>query len=352
MLGLYRGVVGDALRMLDLLQPDLWVVEGGTAGPFAEPSKVPFGVRDRAMGVPGVGDARVYFETSSTVAGKNVTVIGLDWPMDRGGWIPVSSGRFLGSGRGEAIVDRSLGLEVGEALRIGHERFTVVGLAERFLSSMGDGMIALSLTDARAVQAERPAEEVRMSRDLRTVSAGAGVAADGSGGSAMATAVLIDVLPGADPEAVARTIEAWGDVSVVPHSEQEAFLLEGRLGRLRAQILTFTVLLLVITGVVVTLIVYTLTMEKLHEIAMLKLLGARNRLILKLIVQQALAIGVMAYLAAQAIGAFLFPLFPRDVVMLPADRLLYAVVLLLICLMGSALGIDRALKVEAQEVVA
>jgi hypothetical protein len=38
--------------------------------------------------------------------------------------------------------------------------------------------------------------------------------------------------------------------------------------------------------------------------------------------------------------------------MLPADRLLYAVVLLLICLVGSALGIDRALKVEAQEVVA
>ncbi len=358
MLGLYRGVVGDALRMLDLFRPDLWVVEGGTEGPFAEPSKVPFVVRDRATGVPGVARARVYFEASAVIEGENLSIMGLDWPADRGGSIPLSAGRHLGRGRGEAIVDRSLGMEIGEELRIGQERVTVVGLADRFLSSMGDGMVALSLTDARAVQAERPAGEVWMAKEsystpgspggMNTAPAGGG---DGSAG-AMATAVLVDVAPGADREAVARIIESWGDVSVVPHSAQEAYLLEGRLGRLRAQILTFTVLLLVITGVVVTLIVYTLTVEKLHEIAMLKLLGARNRMILGMIIQQALAIGLMAYLASRALGALLFPLFPRDVVLLPRDRAFFAVVLLLICLLGSALGIDRALKVDAQEVIA
>lgn len=357
MVGLYRGVVGDALRMLDLLRPDLWVVEGGTAGPFAEPSKVPFDVRDRVLGVPGVEDARVYFEASATLGATSMTVIGLDWPLDRGDWIPISAGRFLGIGRGEAIVDRSIGLELGDELRVGRERFTVVGLADRFLSSMGDGMIALSLTDARAVQSERPAAE------LRTTSArgrgpgasspdGVTLASDGGAGAAMATAVLVDVPAGTDPQTVARTIERWGDVSVVPHADQEAFLLEGRLGRLRAQILTFTVLLLLITAVVVTLIIYTLTMEKLHEIAMLKLLGARNRLILGMIIQQAAAIGVAAFVAGQAIGALVFPLFPRDVVLLPGDRVLSAIVLLSICLMASGLGIHRALRVEAQEVLA
>lgn len=358
MLGLYRGVVGDALRMLDLFQPDLWVVEGGTAGPFAEPSKVPFGVRNRANGVPGVSQARIYFEASAVIGGKSLSIMGLDWPADRGGSIPLSAGRYLGRGRGEAIVDRSLGMEMGEELRIGQERFTVVGLADRFLSSMGDGMIALSLTDAQAVQAERPAGELWMAKESFSTPGNPAGPGTGSGGGkgggagAMATAVLVDVAPGADPEAVTRIIESWGDVSVVPHSAQAVYLLEGRLGRLRAQILTFTVLLLVITGVVVTLIVYTLTVEKLHEIAMLKLLGARNRMILGMIIQQALAIGLMAFLAAQALGALLFPLFPREVVLLRGDRVFYAVVLLLICLLGSALGIDRALKVDAQEVIA
>jgi putative ABC transport system permease protein len=343
--GLYRGIVRDVLRQLDLLQADLWVVQGGTAGPFAEPSKVPFTVRDRALGVQGVAAARAYFETSIVVDEANVTVIGLDWPTDRGAWIPLSSGRFLGTGRGEAIADRSLGLEVGEELRMGRERFTVVGLADRFLSSMGDGMIALSLTDAVIVQSERPAAELRMSRE-QIIPASAG------GTAAMASAVLINLEPGAAADAVARTIERWGDVSVVPDAAQQAYLIEGRLGRLRAQILTFTVLLLLITAVVITLIVYTLTMEKLHEIAMLKLLGSRNRVILGMIVQQAIAIGVAAYLAAQALGAVIFPLFPRDVVLLPADRALYAVLLLLICFIASGLGIHRALKVEAQEVLA
>ena len=116
--------------------------------------------------------------------------------------------------------------------------------------------------------------------------------------------------------------------------------------------LTFTVLLLVITAVVVTLIVYMLTMEKLHEIAMLKLLGARDRVILGMIVQQAIAIGVAGWVLAQGFGALIFPLFPRDVVLPPSDRALFGVALLGICLLASGLGISRALKVEAQEVLA
>jgi len=355
--GLYRGVVNDALRQLQLMKTDLWVVEGGTSGPFSEPSKVPFSVRDRALGVPGVASARSYFETAVTLGGTNLAVLGVDWPIDRGEWLPLAQGRYLAAARGEAIVDRSLGRAVGDVVQLGRDHFTVVGIAERFISSMGDGMIALSMADARDLQAERPVAEMRdgNAKRARLDHAARGAQSAGEPSNAanlMATAVLVDVAPGADAAEVTQTLTRWNDVNVVPHEAQEAYLLEGRLGRLRQQILTFTVLLFLITALVVTLIVYTLTMEKLHTIAMLKLLGARDRVILSLIVQQALAIGVVGFIVAQAMGAMLFPLFPRTVVLTPVDRATYAAVLLVVCIAASALGIKRALRVEAQEVLA
>ncbi len=351
MSGLYRGIVTDALRQINLMQTDLWVVEGGTAGPFAEPSRVPPGLRDRVAGVPGVENVRTYFESSVTIDGVATSVVGLDWPMDRGEWLDLVRGRYLGSGRGEVIVDASLGYDIGDEIQMGRDRYQVVGVAHRFLSSMGDGMVAASLVDVQALAAERPVAELRMA-NLDREGSGPMAPPSSEGPSTMATAVLVDVAPGADVDRLTGIIEGWGDVAVVPHRAQEDYLLDGRLGRLRAQVLTFTVLLLVITAVVVTLIVYMLTMEKLHEIAMLKLLGARDRLILGMIVQQAMAIGVAGWVLAQGFGAIVFPFFPRDVVLPPSDRALYGITLLGICLLASGLGISRALKVEAQEVLA
>lgn len=351
--GLYRGVVADALRQINLMQTDLWVVEGGTAGPFAEPSRVSFDVQSRVAGVAGAANVRTYFEATATVNGVSRSVIGLDWPTDRGEWLELTRGRHLASGRGEAIVDADMGFEVGDDIYLGRERFRVVGTAHRFLSSMGEGMVAIGLQDARDLQAERPVAEARMA-SLATSGFGATPApvSPSEQRNAMATAVLVDVAPGTNPDDLAATIERWGDVSVVRHSAQEAYLLEGRLGRLRGQILAFTVLLFAITAVVVTLIVYTLTIEKLHEIAMLKLLGARDRMILSMIVQQSMAIGVMAWITAQLLGGLIFPLFPRDVVLLPMDRVVYGVVLLVICFLASGLGVSKALRVEAQEILA
>ncbi len=41
MLGMYRGIVYEALVVIDGIGADLWVVEGGKSGPFAESSAVP-----------------------------------------------------------------------------------------------------------------------------------------------------------------------------------------------------------------------------------------------------------------------------------------------------------------------
>ena len=50
-------------------------------------------------------------------------------------------------------------------------------------------------------------------------------------------------------------------------------------------------LLTVIAAIIMALILYTLTLDKIHSIALLKLIGAPNTVILGLILQQALMLG-------------------------------------------------------------
>ncbi len=57
MIGIYNGLVADALNIVQAPQVDLWVVESGTQGPFAEASKIPGSTRDAVARLHGVKEA-------------------------------------------------------------------------------------------------------------------------------------------------------------------------------------------------------------------------------------------------------------------------------------------------------
>ncbi|MHB9138671.1 MAG: FtsX-like permease family protein, partial [Victivallaceae bacterium] len=113
----------------------------------------------------------------------------------------------------------------------------------------------------------------------------------------------------------------------------------------------FRVLLIIVSAVIMALILYTLTLDKIHDIAMLKLMGARNRVILGLILQQALLLGGLGFGIAYFIGQWLFPHFPRRVVIMPDDLVQLAVIVLAISVLSSLLGIGKALRVDPGEVL-
>ena len=117
------------------------------------------------------------------------------------------------------------------------------------------------------------------------------------------------------------------------------------------QILAFTGVLLVVMAIVISLIIYMLTMEKLHQIAMLKLIGARNGVIVSMIVQQSFLIGAGALALGLGISRLIFPFFPRRVVIDPWDFAALALAVGVDCSVASLLGIWKALKVRAQEVL-
>lgn len=371
MSGIYRGLIDDALVVVDHIGADLWVVQRDTRGPFAEISRLPANLEDRLNAVPGVASARNF--VSHTIqreyrgAPLRISVQGLAWPQDKGAWLPLVAGRPLAQAHFEFVADRSLGLALGDVVPLGHDSYTVVGLTSGMVSSGGDGLAFFTVHDAQAVQFDVPGEAIRLERASRRVRAenqdlgrvspelvhrAAGLAANLPAlGTPMVSAVLVQLTPGADPASVAATIAAWPDVSVHTAEEQRTLLLRGMVDKARRQLGLFRVLLIVISTIIMALIIYTLTLDKVHDIALLKLMGARNRMIVGLIMQQALLLGAIGYLIAYLLGGWLFPLFPRRVLIAPPDLLTLAAVVIGISVLSSLLGIWKALSVEPNKVL-
>jgi len=369
--GIYRGLIGEATLLVDNIGADLWVVQGSTRGPFAEISRVPSSLEDRARAVPGVASARRF--VSHTIQrehrGKPLRIVvqGLSWPEDRGDWIPLVAGRPLRQAHYEMVADRSLRLELGERIKLGKEVYEVVGITSGMVGSGGDGLGFFTVSDAQAIQFDLPGEAMRLERQSRRTRVEAQdlgrvqplllerAVGSASGipilGPPQISAVMLTLQPGADAARVAATISKWPDVTVYSHQEQVNLLLSGMVDKARRQIGLFRVLLIIISTIIMALIIYTLTLDKIHDIAMLKLMGARNGVIIGLILQQALLIGALGYGLAYWLGTFAFPRFPRLVMIETPDLLQLAAIVLAISVLASFLGIGKAMRVEPNKVL-
>ena len=369
--GIYRGLIREATLLVEGIGADLWLVQGATRGPFAELSRVPASLEDRARAVPGVMTARRF--VSHTIQrdfrGRTLRLVvqGLAWPEDRGDWVPLVAGRPLRQAHYEMIADRSLGLPLGEKVKLGKEVFEVVGLTRGMVGSGGDGLAFFTISDAQAIQFDQPADAIRLERQARR----ARVAEEdlgrlqpllldrslgpASGVPALAppqvSAVMLTLAPGADAGQVTATLGGWPDVTVYSTQQQKDLLLAGMVDKARRQLGLFRALLIIISTIIMALIIYTLTLDKIHDIAMLKLMGARNGVIAGLILQQALLIGALGYGLAYWLGTFAFPRFPRLVVIETPDLIQLAGIVLGISVIASLLGLWKALRVEPNKVL-
>jgi putative ABC transport system permease protein len=167
-----------------------------------------------------------------------------------------------------------------------------------------------------------------------------------SGSSDIVNAVVARVDGNVPAGAVADGVRRWKHLAALTQDEQETILSRSVVERARRQIGLFTSILLTVSTVIIALIIYTLTIDKMREIATLKLIGAPDRTIVGLIVQQALAMGAIGFLLGAALIALAKDHFPRRVLLQPEDMLALGAVVLLVCLLASALGVRLALKVD------
>jgi putative ABC transport system permease protein len=369
--GIYRGLIHEATLLVDRVGADLWIVQGSTRGPFAEVSRIPANLEDRVRSVPGVAGARRF--VSHTIQrqhlGKPLRMVvqGLSWPDDQGDWVPLVAGRPLRQAHYEMIADESLKLPLGSRIRLGKDEYQVVGLTRAMVGSSGDGLAFFTVSDAMAIQFDQPGEAVRLERAARRARVEAmdlgrvqpllldRAAGLSSGIPAFATsqvsAVLVSLKPGADEAAVRHTLDTWPDITVYSTQEQKDLLLAGMVDKARRQLGLFRTLLIIISTIIIALIIYTLTLDKIRDIALLKLIGARNGVIGGLILQQALLMGAFGYGLAWWLGQFAFPRFPRRVVIENEDLVSLALIVVVISTLASMLGIWKAMRVEPNTVL-
>ncbi len=345
MAGIYRGMMADALALPRSINADVWVVQGGTNGPFAETSRIPGDTREMIARIDGIVTAgSVTFQPVQIDRdGRRLKleVIGFE-PGRPGGPVNLAAGRDITRSHYELIADRKTGLAVGDRLELSRDVYTVVGLTQGSVTASADPVVYITLLDAQDLQFDLTPPEARReaARGMQRTN------------TDIVNAVVARISPNIPVEAVAFKIGRWKHLSVLSEDEQEAILATVVIKHARHQLGLFMAVLTVVSAVIIALIIYTLTMEKLREIATLKLIGMPDRTIIGMILQQALLMGLVGFVTGTALVWAAKDRFPRRVVVEPADLGILFGVVVVVCLLASIVAVRAAVRVDPARALA
>lgn len=366
MAGIYRGMVDDAKVLLDNSGADLWVVQQDTLGPYAESSSVYDDLYRGILAMPGVARAsNVTYLTMQVRSGDRdvrAMVVGVvpGEPGEPGQPGFLVAGRHITRGHYEAVADATSRFRLGDRLKIRRNHYTVVGLTRRMVSSGGDPMVFIPLKDAQEAQFLKDNDAITQQR--RRTAGNPEFARPGVPGLLEAViasqstnpyvnAVLVQLKPGVDPDEAAEPIRRWKRLQVYTRAQMEQILVGKLIATSAKQIGMFLVILSVVSAAIVAFIIYTLTLGKIREIAVLKLIGTRNRTIAAMIMQQALALGVIGFVVGKIAATLWAPYFPKYVLLMPGDSARGFGAVVVICVLASILAIRAALKVDPAEAI-
>ncbi len=360
MAGVYRGMVDDARALLGNSGADLWIVQQDTQGPYAESSSLRDDVVRSVLGLPDVARAAnvtyltMQVRRSDGAGDVRAMVVGFE-PGQPGEPAYLVAGRHITRSHYEAVADLRTGFALGERIRIRRHDYTVVGLTRRMVSSGGDPMVFIPLKDAQEAQFLKDNDAILNER-ARTA-ANPALNRPGVPGLLEAiqaaqannrnvNAILVQVRPGADAERVAEPVRRWKHLEAYTRAQMEAILVDKLIATSAKQIGMFLVILAVVSAAIVAFIIYTMTLGKIREIAVLKLIGTRNRTIAGMILQQALGLGLIGFVVGKVAATIWAPIFPKYVLLEPGDALRGLLAVTLICALASTLAIRVALKVD------
>ena len=357
MAGVYRGMVDDARVLIENAGADLWVVQQDTLGPYAEPSSVrDDGARD-LLGLPGIREAGnvTYLTMQMKHAGKDIRVMVVGFEQGKPGTPGyLVAGRPVTRSHYEAVADIKTGLALGDRVGIRRHEYTVVGLTRRMVSSSGDPMIFIPLKDAQEAQFLKD-NDALVNERARTVANPAfnrpgvpglleAVLASQTS-SRLVNAVLVRTAPG-EEATVASQIERWKHLQAYTKQQMDEILVARLIATSSKQIFMFLVILAIVSAAIVAFIIYTMTLNKVREIAVLKLIGATNLTISSMILQQALGLGLIGFMVGKLAATLWAPLFPKFVLLLPGDAVTGFILVMLMCAIASVFAIRAALRID------
>lgn len=394
--GIIRGVILDSASIIEATGGDLWAVQKNRLGPFVEISLSPEYYWHAIENMPGVAEAApivtawehvermpnptrlMKFMYINTLLGT-ATMVQPGWmamPHDQrfvvigyelgrlGGPPVIVAGRNIEASHYEIVADLKTGFTLGERVRLGNFTYTVVGLTKNMVGFTADPVIYATMLDAENIifqadpnlfRNERPYAQARFA-DLAAQNPRLGEPLDQrsaalAGNTLFANAIVVKLRPGASPEGVAQRIARWQHLDVYTAARSVNMQLMGSNRLILFQLSLFRDILILIAGVIIGLIIYTFTLEKLHDIAVLKIIGTPDRAIYLTILQQAIFMGVVGTIVGGALELASEPYFPRRVVATYGDIAQMLVAMIVVAVLASILAVRRATTVDPRSVL-
>ncbi len=284
---IYAGVANQLTTYIDRSGADVWVSQPGVRNLHMVASWLPDSVIDQVRAVDGVAEATpILYSTDTITAGDEravAYVIGVraDGPMG-GPWDVVEGSSRVG--RGEVIVDRGFarkaGATLGDRVTVLGGEATIVGLSEG-TASLVNSVAFVSFDDFQAMRAGAP----------------------------VVSFVLVRTAEGASADGVAAEIERR--VGGVTAQSRDAFAAGERrlVTDMSAEIISIMNVIGFVVGLaIVALTVYIATLARRREYGVLKAFGARNRVLYRIVLAQAVlsvALGFVIGLVFTGLVGFL-----------------------------------------------
>jgi putative ABC transport system permease protein len=394
--GIIRGIILDSSTIISETTADLWVVQKGWLGPFVEISRLPEDYYHAIQAMHGVAEAsplvmawdHIDHPVSPTLLmmfmyknaqigtrtmvqphwidmARDLRFILVGYERDHiGGPRGIIAGRGIEASHYEIVADVKTGLQVGERIRLADFDYTVVGLTRNMVGFNADPVIYARMEDAQNILFEPDPNLLRNIRRRTGAQVGGAAAVAprltqplAQRASALSenlhvvNAIAVKVEPGVPIEEVANEIGHWKHLEVYTSAREVNMQLMGANRLILMQLSLFRLLLLIIVGVIIGLITYTFTLDKIKDIAVLKLLGTQTRRIYSMIIQQAVLMGLLGTLSGAALEFASEPYFPRRVSATLGDMWQMVIIIIFISMLASLVAVRRAMKVDPRIVL-
>jgi putative ABC transport system permease protein len=342
MMGVYRGMIVDAEVLLGDINADMWVVQEDTLGPFAESSRIHEDLKYTLKAIPGIdkSEAITFQNIQLPAKDKKVRVLAVGYDV-YGSISPLNPERLI-EGRGlktdhyEIVVNDKTGFALHDTMQLGRNIYTVVGITHGSVSSGGDPLVYISLKDAQELQFSYSNKEIQNDRARGIISRDAH----------LVNAIVATIKTGYNVDAIAQEIRTWQHKSVYTREEEKAVLTKNVIEKSSKQIGLFTVILVVVSTIIIALIIYTMTLEKIKEISILKLIGISNATIIKMIVQESLLLGILAFIFGNIFAHLIYGKFPKRVVLEMPDAWMLFGIVLVGSLIASFVGVKKVISAD------
>lgn len=307
--GLAEGFRREVHRTVSAVGADAWFVPTGSTGPFTAFAAMPGSKVAEVAGLRGVKRANplLIVPSTTTVDGevRGLRVVG----HVRGGLgsPDVSDGRAA-SRTGEVVVDRRLGLDTGQRLRLAGAKLVVVGHVRGHTLLGGTPNVYMLLGDAQKIA---------------------------FGGSDLITTVVVRGTPTGAPAGLTRLTTIAVEADTI-HAMRDAI----------DSIDNSRTLMWVVAAVIVAALMYVSALERLRDFAVLKSLGSSSLLLFAGVAAQAVIVAALAAAFAVVGSRLLHPMFALPTTVPSSAYVVLGVVALAVGLASSLVALRRAVSVD------